>query len=54
MEHGEQTTENNIVVLLDWEKAFDKVAHEALFNALERVGMPFKIIENINFVIISL
>jgi len=29
--------------LLDWEKAFDKVTHEALFNALDRMGVPDKL-----------
>jgi len=32
------------MVLLDWEKAFDKVTHEALFSALERIGIDQKLI----------
>ena len=30
------------MVLLDWEKAFDKVSHEALFSAMERMNLPDK------------
>ena len=32
------------MVLLDWEKAFDKVSHEGLFNALERMGVDEQIL----------
>ena len=38
-----------IAVLLDWEKAFDKVSHQGLKNALERIVLDekyVKIIEN--------
>ena len=37
--------EHNIkLVLLDWEKAFDKVDQEALFEAMERMGIDDKFI----------
>ena len=38
----EKTGNKEIMVLLDWEKAFDKVTHEALFSALERIGLDEK------------
>jgi len=44
MEYGEKTGNREILVLLDWEKAFDKVTHEALFTALERIGIDPKYI----------
>ena len=33
-----------ILLLLDWEKAFDKVLHEGLFNAMHRMGINEKLI----------
>ena len=30
------------MVLLDWEKAFDKIDHEAMHNALYRMNLPEK------------
>ena len=30
------------VVLLDWEKTFDKVTHKRLHDALERMGIDIK------------
>ena len=44
MEMGESTTNKIILVLLDWEKAFDKFTREGLFSALERANIPDKII----------
>jgi hypothetical protein len=38
------TTDPNVLVLLDWEKAFDKLTHEALFITMERLLMPPKLI----------
>ena len=32
------------LLLLDWEKAVDRVTHEALFSALERMQLPDKIV----------
>ena len=33
------------MVFLDWEKAFDKVYHDKMFLALERMGIPTKLIQ---------
>ena len=44
MEGGESTTNKLLLVLLDWEKAFDKLTREGLFSALERANIPDKII----------
>ena len=45
---GERTRKVNgekiHLILLDWEKAFDKVEHEALFEAMERLNIDDKII----------
>ena len=32
-------------MLLDWEKAFDKIKHEGLFAAMERIGIATKLID---------
>ena len=45
MEEGESTTNHIIIVLLDWEKAFDKLTREGLFTALERANLPDKMIK---------
>ena len=42
-EFGEQTQTKAIMVLLDWEKAFDKVTRKGLFTALARMGVPSKL-----------
>ena len=50
IDYAEQTGECTILLLLDWEKAFDKVRHEALFFTLKRLNVPGNIqraIENI-------
>jgi hypothetical protein len=44
-EHGEQTTKRTIMLLLDWENAFDKVTRAGLFSALERVSVDSKLIK---------
>ena len=44
-EYGEQTTNKLIMVLLDWEKAFDKVTREGLFNAMRRMNIHPKLIQ---------
>ena len=46
-EYGEKTTKVNdpnplIMVLLDWEKAFDKVDREGMFLSMERMGVDEK------------
>ena len=40
IEKGEKTNTKTLMVLLDWEKAFDKVIHNKLFEALERMNVP--------------
>ena len=42
-EYGEKTNNDLIMLLLDWEKAFDKVDREGLHIALERMGVPTKL-----------
>lgn len=38
--HTEKCTRNGFTaVLLDWEKAFDKIGHQRLFQAMERMGV---------------
>ena len=37
MEYGEKTWNNEILILLDWEKAFVKVSHEAIDISLQRL-----------------
>ena len=39
---GEQSGANVVLALLDWEKAFDKVAHARMLEALERLNLPQK------------
>ena len=43
---GESTSTKTkpLLDLLDWEKAFDKVIHEELFRALDRMNVPEKMI----------
>ena len=41
---GDSTQTRLIMVLLDWEKAFDKISREALFSALERMGIKGKLL----------
>ena len=45
LEEGESTTNKLILVLLDWEKAFDKLTREGLFSALRRANLPDKIVQ---------
>ena len=35
------------MVLLDWEKAFDKIDHDAMWTALTELGLPEMYINNI-------
>ena len=44
---GESGHENIILIFLDWEKAFDKVNHSRLIEALERMKLDKKMIDNI-------
>ena len=45
LEFGESTTNNLYLVLLDWEKAFDKVDRNQLFNSMKRMGVNQKLID---------
>ena len=45
IEFGESTQNNLYLVLLDWEKAFDKVDRTQLFISMERMGVNQKLIE---------
>ena len=45
MEFGESTKNNLYLVLLDWEKAFDKVDRNQLFNSMKRMGVNQKLID---------
>ena len=37
---SEQQGSNLTLILLDWEKAFDKIDHGRLLEALKRAGVP--------------
>ena len=41
---GEASQDNYIVIFLDWEKAFDKLYHDRMGEALTRFGIPAKIV----------
>ena len=40
MDYGERSGTGINVVLLDWEKTFDKITHQGLHDALERMDIP--------------
>ena len=44
MDIGESTGRTVLLLLLDWEKAFDKVSHEGLFLAMQRMRVDPKLI----------
>jgi len=44
IEYGESTKNQLHLLLLDWEKAFDKVDREALMEAMQRMGVDEKLI----------
>lgn len=44
MEYEGKTTNTLHLVLLDWEKTFDKVDREGLFEALDRLGADEKLV----------
>ena len=46
-EFGELTGNKMVMVLLDWEKAFDKVHQKRMIQALQRFGIPNKICDAI-------
>ena len=41
---AEQSGNNTVLCFLDWEKAFDKINHERMFEALSRMNIPAKMI----------
>ena len=41
---SEREGSNLSMILLDWEKAFDKIDHGRLLEALERLGVPSKML----------
>lgn len=41
---AEQSGDNTVLCFLDWEKAFDKINHERMFEALTRMNIPAKMI----------
>jgi len=44
IDKGEMTGSKTLLVLLEWEKAFDKVNQEGLFKALQRMNVPAKFV----------
>jgi len=44
IDKGESRKSKTLLLLLDWEKAFDKVIHHRLIGALKRMNIPEKII----------
>jgi hypothetical protein len=44
IDKGESTRTPTILVLLDWEKAFDRVSQEGMLKAMERLNVDAKII----------
>ena len=45
LEYGESSKNYLYLVLLDWEKAFDKVDRNQLFNSMKRMGVDQKLID---------
>ena len=45
---GERTNNKTMMVLLDWEKAFDNVSQAGLLAALERMNVDEKLIRAIS------
>ena len=43
----EATQGNTVMVLLDWEKAFDKISHDKLIEACRRLNILEKMVNNI-------
>ena len=42
--YAERSGNNGLMLLLDWEKAFDKITHKWLFKALEAMCTPDEIL----------
>ena len=51
-EYAEQTGEPTILVLLDWEKAFDRISHEAVRVTLERMQTSPMFIRHVMYIYI--
>ena len=47
---AEHSGDNIVLVLLDWEKAFDKIDQTRMFEALKRMNIPRKVVANIEAV----
>ena len=43
----EQGHDKFILIFLDWEKAFDKISHEKMFQSLHRMSIPVEILDAI-------
>ena len=43
----EQGHDKLILIFLDWEKAFDKISHEKMFQSLHRMSIPVEILDAI-------
>ncbi len=41
-EYGEKTTNKVMLLLLDWEKAFDRINRDKMQEAFEKIGIPLK------------
>lgn len=50
IDYAEVTSTNGIIVALDQEKAYDKIAHDYLWKVLERFGFPEKYIQFIKHI----
>ena len=48
IDKGEMTKSKTLLVLLDWEEAFDHVLHNKLLESLHRIGVPEKVCNLIN------
>ena len=44
-EYAERRGNKGLMLLLDWEKAFDKVSHEWLFKSLEAMNIPRELMD---------
>ena len=44
-EYAERRGNKGLMLLLDWEKAFDKISHEWLFKSLEAMCIPDEILD---------
>ena len=47
IDYAEATEDNSIIIALDQEKAYDKIAHNYLWATLEKFGIPRKFIKRV-------